>query len=110
MGRTITATISLRLSTSTVAPGGTVGLFALLTNSSSSKGRFTVTFRSSNDCNDPDAVLGYTTVALAAGGSIQVTVSYPLAGDACTGTYTIEVTVEAGNKQVASDTDTLTVT
>lgn len=87
--------LSIRLSPTSISPGGTVGVFALATNNTSSKLRTTVTFTSLSPCGI-ETTIGGTRLALNPGQSMQVTVSYPLAPDACVGMYTVSITAKAG--------------
>ena len=80
--------LSIALSPSTVNRGGTVGVFALVTNNTSSKMRTTVTLASLSACGT-QTNLGYNRLALYPGQSIQVTASYPISPDACPGVYAV---------------------
>jgi hypothetical protein len=87
--------MSIRVSPTSTTPGGTVGVFAVVTNNTSSKLRTTVTFTSLSPCGT-ETTIGYTRLALSAGQSMQVTVSYPLPPDACLGMYTVSITAKSG--------------
>ncbi|SRR5438876_1968705 len=100
-GQTSDVGITLRLNPTTVAPGGTVGVFALVTNNTSAKLRTTVTFTSLSACGIQSNI-GYSKLALNPGQSIQVTVSYPIATDACLGQYTVTATATSGAKSAPS--------
>ncbi len=93
--------LSISLNQSTMSPGGTVGVFARVTNNTSSKIRTTVTFKSLSPCGI-ETQLGYNRLALNPGQTIQVTVSYPIPPDACPGSYEISVSASSGGKNSAS--------
>jgi hypothetical protein len=93
--------LSLRLSASTVSPGGTVGLFGLVTNNTGSRLRTTVTYTSISACGI-ETNIGSTRVALNPGQTIQVTASYPLAPDACRGLYAVSIGADSGGKNASA--------
>jgi len=80
-----------------VKPGGTVGVFALVTNNSTSRVRTTVSFTSLASCGIQTS-LGSHKLVLEPGQSIQVTVSYPIAPNACSGVYTVTISGGGGGK------------
>lgn len=82
--------LSVRVNPTTTSPGLTVGVFGLVTNNTASKTRTNVTISSLSPCG-LETVLGSSRITLNPGQTIQVTVSYPIPPDACTGTYTIEI-------------------
>jgi hypothetical protein len=92
--------MSIRVNPTNTSPGGTVGVFAFVTNNTSNKMRTTVTFTSLSVCGG-ETTLGYNRLALNPGQTIQVTVSYPLSPDACLGMYTITITAKSGGKNSA---------
>jgi hypothetical protein len=98
--------MSIRVNPSTINPGGTVGVFGLVTNNTSSKMRTAVTITSMSSCGT-ETVLGSGRLTLNPGQTIQVTVSYPLAPDACVGTYTVSITARSpgGGKNSTASAD-----
>ncbi|HEU0048463.1 MAG TPA: hypothetical protein VFQ43_12760 [Nitrososphaera sp.] len=101
--------LSLRLSPTTVAVGGTVGLFGLVTNNTGSRLRTTVTYSSVSACGI-ETNIGSTRVALNPGQTIQVTASYPLAPDACPGLYAVSISANSGGKNAAATSATAYLT
>jgi len=96
--------LSIYVNPSTISHGGTVGVFGLVTNNTSSRMRATVTFTSLAPCGT-ETQLGYSKVVLNPGQSMQVTTTYMLPADACPGVYTIAITANSGGKNsVASST------
>jgi hypothetical protein len=93
--------LSIYVSPSTINRGGTVGVFALVTNSSTSRLRTTVTFTAVSACGTQIS-LGYHKVVLDPGMSMQVTTTYMLPPDACPGTYTISINASGGGKNTAT--------
>jgi hypothetical protein len=91
--------VTVRTNVSTVSPGGTVGIFATVQNNSSSKMRVSVWFTSLPDCSGILTMVGGTTaISLNGNQGIQVTMSYPIAPDACHGTYAITFHAKSGAK------------
>jgi hypothetical protein len=88
--------LSISVTPSTTTPGGTVGVFSFVTNNTGSKLRTTVTVNSLSACGIQDNI-GYNRLSLNPGQTVQVTVSYPLAPNACKGTYA--VTISAGGSK-----------
>ena len=88
--------LSISVTPSTTTPGGTVGVFSFVTNNTGSKLRTTVTVSSLSACGIQDNI-GYNRLALNPGQTVQVTVSYPIAPNACKGTYA--VTISAGGSK-----------
>ena len=97
--------MSIRVNPTSSSPGGTVGVFAIVTNNTGSKLRTTVTLSSLSACGS-ETSLGYTRLALNPGQSIQVTVSYPLPPDACLGTYTVTISAKSGGKNSSAAVST----
>ncbi len=93
--------LTIRVNPLTTSPGGTVGVFAFVTNNTGARLRTTVTFTSLSACGI-QTNLGYNKVVLNPGQTVQVTVSYPLPPDACTGTYTISISAGGGGKNAAT--------
>jgi hypothetical protein len=80
-----------------VLAGEWAGVSAVVTNSSSSKERITVTFKAVDPCgNEMD--LGYNRLALAPGQSVLVTTAYPTSASACRGMHTITISTGNGRK------------
>jgi hypothetical protein len=101
--------MTIRVNPLTTSPGGTVGVFAFVTNTSGSRLRTTATISSLAPCGI-ETNLGYNKLVLNPGQTVQVTVSYPLAPDACLGTYAVSISVSSGkNGTVSSTTAYLTV-
>src|SRR2546422_11337280 len=73
--------LTIRVNPLTTSPGGTVGVFAFVTNNTGARLRSTVSFTSLSACGIQTR-LGYNKVALNPGQTVQVTVSYPLPPDA----------------------------
>jgi hypothetical protein len=88
--------LTISVNPGTTTPGGTVGVFSFVTNNTGSKLRTTVTVSSLSPCGIQDNI-GYNRLALNPGQTVQVTVSYPLAPNACKGTYA--VTISAGGSK-----------
>ncbi len=89
--------LTIRVNPLTSSPGGTVGVFAFVTNNTGVKLRTTVSFTSLSACGI-ETNLGYNKLVLSPGQTVQVTVSYPLSPDACTGMYTISINSSGGGK------------
>jgi uncharacterized membrane protein len=87
--------MSISVNPTSVSPGGTVGVFALVTNNTSSKLRTTVYITSLSACGTQTS-LGYNKLALNPGQTVQVTVSYPLPPNACLGMYTVSISAKSG--------------
>jgi len=92
--------LTIAVNPTTVSPGGMVGVFALVTNTTSSRVRTTVSFNSLSACGVQTS-LGYHKLVLDPGQSIQVTVSYPIAPNACPGVYTVSITSGGGGRNQA---------
>ena len=90
--------LGIRTNTSTVKPGGSVGVFAWVQNNTTSKQRVTTWFTSRSACGTETMISGEGRVALNPGQSIQVTVGYPIPPDACPGTYEVTFHVRSGSK------------
>src|SRR6266404_9803533 len=93
--------LTIRVNPLTSSPGGTVGVFAFVTNNSGARLRTTVTFTSLSACGI-ETNLGYNKVVLSPGQTVQVTVSYPLSPDACLGVYAITITAGSGGKTASA--------
>ena len=93
--------LGIRLNTSTVKPGGSVGVFAWVQNNSTTRQRLTTWFTSRSACGTETMISGQGRVTLNPGQSIQVTVGYPLPPDACLGTYEVTFHVGSGGKTAA---------
>lgn len=87
--------LTIRVTPTTAAAGTTVGVVSFVTNNTSSKLRTTVTFTSLSPCGVTTNI-GYNRVALSPGQTIMVTVTYPIAPDACVGTYAISINAKSG--------------
>jgi len=97
--------MTIRVNPTTSSPGGTVGVFSVVTNNTNSKLRTTVTLSSLSPCGT-ETTIGYTRLALNPGQSMQVTVSYPLPPDACLGTYTVSISAKSGGKNSSATVST----
>ena len=93
--------LSISVNPTTVAAGGTVGVFAFVTNNSGSRIRQTVTITSLSACGIENNI-GYNKLVLNPGQTVQVTVSYPLAPDACTGSYAVTISAPSGKGGTAT--------
>ena len=82
--------MTIRVNPIAASPGGTVGVFAFVTNNSSSRVRQTVYITSLSACGTKTS-LGYNKLVLNPGQTVQVTVSYPIPPDACLGLYTVSI-------------------
>ena len=82
--------LSISVNPTTAAPGSTVGVFAFVTNNTGARLRQTVTISSLSPCGIQNQI-GYNKVVLSPGQTVQVTVSYPLAPNACTGSYAVTI-------------------
>ena len=82
--------MSIYVNPSTTSPGGTVGVFATVTNNTANKVRATVTINSVSPCGT-ETSLGYNRLDLLPGQTIQVTVSYPIPTNACLGAYEVSI-------------------
>ena len=106
--------MTIRVNPLAASPGGTVGVFAFVTNNSSSRVRQTVYITSLSACGNKTS-LGYNKLVLNPGQTVQVTVSYPIPPDACLGMYTVSISAgsSGGGKNsaatVASASASLTV-
>ena len=89
--------LTIRVNPLTTSPGGTVGVFAFVTNNTGARLRSTVSFTSLSACGIQTS-LGYNKVVLNPGQTVQVTVSYPLPPDACLGVYAITISAGGGGK------------
>lgn len=98
--------MSVRTNTPTISAGGSVGVFAWVQNSSSSKVRATSWFTSLSPCGTETMISGTAKFALNGGQGIQVTVGYPIPPDACAGIYAITFHVKTGGKNSAESTAT----
>jgi hypothetical protein len=101
--------LTIRVNPTISSPGGTVGVFGIITNNTSSKLRTTVTLSSLSACGIQTQI-GYTRVALNAGQSMQITVSYPLAPDACVGLYAVSIGASSGGKNASESSATAYLT
>ena len=95
--------MSISVNPTTVSPGGTVGVFAFVTNNTSSKMRTAVTINSLSPCGT-QTTLGSNRLELLPGQTIQVTVSYPIPADACLGSYMVSITTKSGGGGKRSST------
>ena len=93
--------LTIRVNPLTTSPGGTVGVFAFVTNNTGARLRTTVSFTSLSACGIQTS-LGYNKVVLNPGQTVQVTVSYPLPPDACLGVYAITITAGSGGKTASA--------
>ena len=82
--------MSIRVNPTAASPGETVGVFAFVTNNTSSRVRQTVYVTSMSACGIQTS-LGYNKLVLDPGQTVQVTVSYPIPPDACLGMYTVSI-------------------
>ena len=101
--------LTLRVNPTSSSPGGTVGVFGIITNNTSSKLRTTVTLSSLSACGIQTQI-GYTRLALNPGQSMQITVSYPIAPDACLGLYAISIGASSGGKNASESSATAYLT
>jgi uncharacterized membrane protein len=101
--------LSISVNPLTTTPGGTVGVFALVTNNTGAKLRTTVTISSLAPCGI-ETNIGYNKLALNPGQTVQVTVSYPLAPNACVGLYAINITAASSGKNSSQSSATAYLT
>lgn len=87
--------LSIQLNNSTIVRPGSTGVFALVTNNTSSRMRTTVTFTAVAPCGT-EYSLGYNRLTLSAGESIVVSTSLWIPADACVGSYSVTVTAKSG--------------
>jgi uncharacterized protein (DUF58 family) len=90
--------MTISVNPTTVSAGGTVGVFAFVTNTSSSKSRINVEISSLSPCGIT-TVIGTNRLDLRAGQTVQVTVSYPVPPDACRGMYEVSIGTRSGGKR-----------
>ena len=88
--------MSIRLDPSTTTPGGTVGIFSFVTNTTTSRLRTTVSISSLSPCGIT-TVIGTNRLDLNPGQTVQVTVSYPIAPNACLGMYEVSIGSKSGS-------------
>lgn len=93
--------LTISVNPSTVSAGGTVGVFAFVTNNTGSRLRQTVTVSSLSACGIQNNI-GYNKVVLNPGQTVQVTVSYPLAPNACSGLYAVTISAPSGKGGAAT--------
>jgi hypothetical protein len=86
--------LSIATSASTVARGGGVAVFGLVTNNTSTRMRVTVSLSSFSPCG-VETSLGGGRLSLEPGRSIAVSSYYPVAADACTGVYAVTISAES---------------
>ncbi len=101
--------LSISVNPLTASPGGTVGVFALVTNNTGAKLRTTVTISSLSPCGI-ETNIGYNKLALTPGQTVQVTVSYPLPPNACMGTYAVSIISNSGGKNSSQSSATAYLT
>ena len=87
--------LTISVNPTVTTPGGAVGVFTFVTNNTSSRQRFTVYITSLSPCGIQDNI-GSNRLALNPGQTVQVTVSYPIAPDACKGTYAVTISAGGG--------------
>ena len=93
--------LTVRVTPTTTTPGTTVGVVGMVTNNTSSKIRTTVTFTSLSPCGVVTSI-GYNRMALNPGQTMMVTATYPIASDACLGTYAVSITAKSGGGKNAT--------
>lgn len=89
--------MSISVNPTSTSPGGTVGVFAIVTNNTAKNLKTTVTFTSLSPCGT-ETSLGYNRLSLFPGQTVWVTVSYPIPPDACPGMYSISITEKSNGK------------
>lgn len=87
--------LSIKMSTATVTRGDGVAVFGLVTNNTTSKLRTTVSITALSPCGT-ETSLGNQRISLEAGKSVALSVYYPISNDACTGTYAVTLSADAG--------------
>ena len=102
--------LSISVNPTTTSPGSTVGVFSFVTNNTNNKLRTIVTVTSASPCGTQTNI-GYNRLTLEPGQTVQVTVSYPVASNACAGNYAISINASSGakNSPVTSATTYLLV-
>src|SRR5262249_37932898 len=93
--------LSIRLDPAITTPGGAVGVFSFVTNNSNSRLKTTVSITSLSACGVQD-IIGTNRLTLNPGQTVQVTVSYPIAPNACKGTYAVTISAGGGGKTGAT--------
>lgn len=96
------------LSYSTASPGMTIGVYGRVTNCSTGKATYTVTFSSTSSCGE-ETVLSSPVISFRAGESKLVSTSYPIPPDTCTGPMTVTLSASSGSTEVASQSAILTL-
>jgi hypothetical protein len=100
--------LSVSTNSSTIHPGDGVGVFAVVSNCSTSKARISVDFSALAPCG-VEYSLGYNRIALNPGQSIMVTTVFNVPPASCLGVYSVSVNATSG-KNAPSSTATTYVT
>ena len=87
--------LSIGTSAPTVSRGGGVAVYALVTNTSTSKIRTTVSLSAFSSCGT-ETRLGENNLTIEAGKSVALSVYYPVSSDACTGMYAVTINADSG--------------
>ena len=87
--------LSIGTSSSTVARGGGVAIFALVTNNTTSKMRVTVSISAFSPCGT-ETSFGEQRLSLDPAKGVALSVYYPVPRDACPGMYAITITGDTG--------------
>jgi hypothetical protein len=95
--------LSIGTSSPTVARGGGVAIFALVTNNTASKMRATVSISAFSPCGT-ETSFGEQRLSLEGGKGVALSVYYPIPADACTGTYAITITADTGKNSNKNST------
>lgn len=96
------------LSTTTIAPGGSVGVFSRITNCSSGKGRYTVTVSAVSSCGE-ETIIGSSVITFAGGESKLISLPYIVAPDTCRGVSSVFVGAYAGGTMLHTQSAPLTI-
>lgn len=95
--------LSIGTSSPTVARGGGVAIFALVTNNTTSKTRATVSISAFSPCGT-ETSFGEQRLSLEPGKGVALSVYYPVPADACTGMYAITITADTGKNSNKNST------
>ncbi len=108
-GSTGCATVTVpSLSYSTASPGWTIGVFGRVTNCSTGKATYTVTFSSTSSCGE-ETIIASPVVSFRAGEGKLFSTSYVIPSDTCTGPMTVSISAYSGSTLLARESTILTL-
>ena len=96
-------------SSNPIAKGLNVGVFAQVKNTGG-KARYSASITAHSECDDRTYLIGQSTLGFNPGETKNLSVSWPIPTDACSGEYIVEVELEARNEVIAYGIAPLTVT